>query len=225
VEQPFRDRREAGRVLARRLEVYSGSHDVVVLALPRGGVPVAFEIARALDAPLDVFVVRKLGLPGHEEVAMGAIAAGGVGLVDRRTIDELGITDTELDSVLRKERSELRRREQLYRGGAAPLSVTDRAAILVDDGLATGATMQVAVRALRERHPARIIVGVPVAPPSVCAELGKVADDVVCVLTPDPLHSVGAWYEDFTQTSDEEVRELLSATRPDEHPSPHAAGT
>jgi putative phosphoribosyl transferase len=211
VQAPFRDRREAGRVLATRLDAYSGSRDVLVLALPRGGVPVGFEVARVLDAPLDVFVVRKLGVPGQEELAMGAIAAGGVGLVDRSTVDEFGITDAELDAVVRREQRELRRREQLYRGGVAPLSVTDRVTILVDDGLATGATMRVAVRALRARRPARIIVAVPVASPGTCRELGTSADDVVCVVTPEPLQSVGIWYEDFSETTDDEVRELLAA--------------
>jgi putative phosphoribosyl transferase len=211
VQAPFRDRREAGRVLATRLDAYSGSRDVLVLALPRGGVPVGFEVARVLDAPLDVFVVRKLGVPGQEELAMGAIAAGGVGLVDRGTVDEFGISDAELDAVVRREQRELRRREQLYRGGVAPLSVTDRVTILVDDGLATGATMRVAVRALRARRPARIIVAVPVASPGTCRELGTAADDVVCVVTPEPLQSVGIWYEDFSETTDDEVRELLAA--------------
>lgn len=187
-----------------------------MLALPRGGVPVAYEIARTLGAPLDVFVVRELGVPGQEELAMGAIAAGGVGLVDRTIIEELGISDAELEGVIRRERSELRRREQLYRGGAAPLSVTDRAAILVDDGLATGASMHLAVRALRERRPARIIVGVPVASATTCRELGGVADDVICAATPEPLYSVGAWYDDFAQTTDEDVQTLLLASRRDE---------
>jgi putative phosphoribosyl transferase len=198
-------------VLASKLDAYSGSRDIVVLALPRGGVPVAFEVARALGAPLDVFVVRKVGVPGEEEHAMGAIAAGGVGLIDQSTVDELGLSDAELDAVVRREQRELRRREQLYRGGVAPLSVTDRVAILVDDGLATGATMQDAVRALRARRPARIVVAVPVASPSSCRELGDVADDVICVVTPEPLESVGIWYEDFSETTDDEVRELLGA--------------
>lgn len=208
-------------MLATKLEAYAGSRDVLVLALPRGGVPVGFEVARALEAPLDVFVVRKLGVPGQEELAMGAIAAGGVGLIDQNTVDELGITGAEVDAVVRQEQRELRRREQLYRGGVAPLSVTDRVAIMVDDGLATGATMQVAVRALRARRPARIIAAVPVASPSTCRELGHVADDVVCAVTPEPLHSVGRWYEDFEQTTDDEVRELLAAVpRPLEHGAP-----
>jgi putative phosphoribosyl transferase len=211
VEALFRDRREAGRVLATKLETHSGSRDLVVLAVPRGGVPVAFEVARALGAPLDVFVVRKLGVPGQEELAMGAIAGEGVGLVDQATVDALGITGAELDAVIRKEQQELRRREQLYRGGKPALSVTDRVAILVDDGLATGSTMQVAVRALRARRPARIIVGAPVASTEACHELGGVADDVVCVRTPEPLHSVGRWYHDFSQTTDDEVQKLLAA--------------
>jgi predicted phosphoribosyltransferase len=211
-------------VLATKLDAYTGSSDVLVLALPRGGVPVAYEVARALEAPLDVFVVRKLGVPGQEELAMGAIAAGGVGLIDQQTVDELGITSAEVDAVVRREQRELRRREQLYRGGVAPLSVTDRVAIMVDDGLATGSTMHAAVRALRARRPARIIAATPVAPPSTCRELGHVADDVVCAITPEPFHSVGHWYEDFEQTTDDEVRELLAAIpRPLEHGAPQHA--
>jgi predicted phosphoribosyltransferase len=223
VEAPYRDRREAGRVLAAKLDAYSGSPDLIVLALPRGGVPVAYEVARALEAPLDVFVVRKLGVPGQEELAMGAIAAGGVGLVDQDVVHTLAITGAQVDAVMRNEQRELRRREQLYRGGMAPLSVLDRTTILVDDGLATGATMQVAVRALRARRPARIVVAVPVAPPSTCEALREEADEVVCATTPEPLHSVGQWYEDFAQTTDAEVRELLAARpRPEETAPSHA---
>lgn len=223
MEAPFRDRREAGRVLATKLDAYAGSPDLVVLALPRGGVPVGYEVARALEAPLDVFVVRKLGVPGQEELAMGAIAAGGVGLIEQGIVDALGITGAQVDAVMRSEQRELRRREQLYRAGLAPLSVTDRTTILVDDGLATGATMQVAARALRARRPARLVVAVPVAPPSTCGDLREVADEVLCAVTPEPLHSVSEWYENFAQTTDEEVRELLAALpRPDETPPSHA---
>jgi putative phosphoribosyl transferase len=205
----FRDRRHAGRALAQKLEAYARRTDVLVLGLPRGGVPVGFEVARALRAPLDIFLVRKLGVPGHEELAMGAIAAGGTQLVNWETVKDLGVTESALQAVIGKEQRELERRERLYRGDASRLAVANRVVILVDDGLATGSTMRVAVTALREQRPARIVVGVPIAPPSTCEELASVADDALCAVTPEPFYSVGLWYEDFGQTTDDEVRELL----------------
>ena len=207
--QPFRDRVEAGELLAQRLAHYRDRDDVVVLALPRGGVPVAHEVARALGVPLDVYVVRKLGVPGHEELAMGAIASGGVRLVNEDVVNALGIPATVIDAVARDEQIELERREQLYRGHRPPIGLTNKAVILVDDGLATGSTMRAAVMAARRQHPARVIVAVPVSAPSTCADLAREADEVVCVRTPDPFVAVGMWYRDFTPTSDEEVRRLL----------------
>jgi erythromycin esterase-like protein/predicted phosphoribosyltransferase len=209
----LRDRREAGRLLAERLGRYAGRDDVVVLGLPRGGVPVAFEIAQALGVPLDVFVVRKLGIPGHEELALGAIASGGVRVLDTQLIESLGIPAEWLEAIDAKERRELDRRERAYRGDRPPPDVAGRTVVVVDDGLATGSTMLAAVRALRLDEPAAVVVAVPVGDPDVCASLRSVADEVACLLTPRPLGAVGAWYEDFTQTSDEEVRALLERAR------------
>jgi predicted phosphoribosyltransferase len=206
----FRDRREAGRLLAARLSAYANRPDVLVLALPRGGVPVAAEVARALGAPLDVFVVRKLGVPGHEEFAFGAIATGGVRVLNEDVVRALQIPDRVIDGVAAREQEELARRERVYRGDRPPLDVRGRTVILVDDGLATGATMHAAIRALRQQQPARIVVAVPTASPEACDELKRVVDDVVCATTPDPFYAVGLWYEDFSQTTDEEVRELLA---------------
>ena len=205
----FRDRKEAGEVLASRLKQYANRGDVVVLALPRGGVPVGFELARALDAPLDVFVVRKLGTPGHEELAMGALASGNVRVLNREVLSELAIPPQMIDRVTEREQRELARREQLYRGDRPPLDVRGRTAILTDDGVATGSTMRAGVMALRRLQPQRLVVAVPVASPRACEELGRLADEVVCPETPEPFYAVGAWYDDFTQTTDEEVRELL----------------
>jgi putative phosphoribosyl transferase len=205
----FQDRYQAGSVLAQHLEAYARRPDVLVLALPRGGVPVGFEVGRALQAPLDVFLVRKLGVPGHEELAMGAIAGGGARLINTDIVQALGISHEALESVIRNEERELARRERLYRRNSARLPVADRSIILVDDGLATGSTMRVAVVALREQRPLRIVVGVPIAAPSACEELAVDVDDIVCAVTPEPFHSVGLWYQDFSQTTDEEVRELL----------------
>ncbi len=205
----LRDRRQAGQVLAQKLDAYARRSDTLVLGLPRGGVPVAFEVARALRAPLDVFLVRKLGVPGYEELAMGAIAADGARFVNWEVVEGLGVSQAQLEAVIRKEERELERREQLYRGNKPRVSAADRVVVLVDDGLATGSTMRVAVTALRLQHPASIVVGVPIAPPSTCEELADIADNVLCALTPEPFYSVGRWYEDFSQTSDEEVRELL----------------
>jgi predicted phosphoribosyltransferase len=206
---PFRDRTEAGRLLAETLREYANRNDVVVLALPRGGVPVGFEVAKALNAPLDVFVVRKLGLPGQEELAMGAIASGGARVLNRDLIRALGIPDQVLEQVTQEEQRELERREREYRDGRPPVDVRGKTAILVDDGLATGSSMRVAVLALKQKQPAQIVVAVPVAPRDSCVELESVADKVICAVTPEPFWGVGQWYADFSQTSDEEVRDLL----------------
>jgi len=205
----FRDRAHAGRVLARTLAHYAGRDDVVVLALPRGGVPVAAELARALGAPLDILPVRKLGVPGHEELAMGAIAPGGVLVLDDRLVRGLGIPESVIEGTVAGELRELGRRQAAYRDGRPPLDLEGKTAILVDDGLATGATMRAAALAVRKHNPARVIVAVPVAAAETCDEFRADVDEIVCALTPSPFHAVGLWYEDFSQTSDEEVRELL----------------
>lgn len=205
----FLDRREAGRALGAKLASYAGRNDVTVLGLPRGGVPVAGEVALALDAPLDVFLVRKLGAPGQEELAMGAIASGGVRVLNPTVIQSLRISADEIERTARREERELRRRELSYRGERPSLDIEGRIAILVDDGVATGSSMRAAVEAARKLEPARIVVAVPVAPPSTAREIRRIADDVVVVATPEPFHSVGRFYEEFDQTTDEEVRELL----------------
>jgi erythromycin esterase-like protein/predicted phosphoribosyltransferase len=209
----FRDRTHAGQLLAERLRDYAGRDDVVVLGLPRGGVPVAYEIARALDAPLDVFLVRKLGMPGQEEYALGAIATGGIRVLNTAVIDSLNLPAGWIEAIDAKERRELQRREHAYRGDRPPPDVAGRTVILVDDGLATGSTMLAALHAVRADDPARVVVAVPVADPDVCDGLRDVADEVVCLLTPQPFRAVGLWYEDFSQTSDEEVRMLLEQAR------------
>jgi erythromycin esterase-like protein/predicted phosphoribosyltransferase len=206
----FRDRRGAGLLLAQQLAAYANRPDVLVLALPRGGVPVAYEVAGALRAPLDVFVVRKLGIPGHDELAMGAVATGGVHVLNKQVVNRLRVPGYVIDAVEARERQELARRERLYRGGRPPPDVRGRTVILVDDGLATGATMHAAIQALRQQQPARLVVAVPVASPETCEELKAEVDDVVCAVTPDPFYAVGYWYEDFSQTTDEEVRNLLA---------------
>jgi predicted phosphoribosyltransferase len=206
----FPDRRAAGRALAARLAPEVGRANVVVLALPRGGVPIGFEVAQQLHAPLDVFVVRKLGVPGHEELAMGAIASGGVRVLNDPVIEQLHIPRAAIERVTLEEQQELERRERAYRDGRAPLDIRGRTVVLVDDGLATGASMFAAVAALRQRRPARIVVAVPVAPEETCQALERAADRAVCVEMPEPFYGVGYWYEDFAQTSDEEVRELLA---------------
>jgi erythromycin esterase-like protein/predicted phosphoribosyltransferase len=208
----FRDRQDAGRVLAEKLAAYANRSDVLVLALPRGGVPVAYEVARALGAPLDVFVVRKLGVPGYEELAMGAVATGGVRVLNDQLIKRLGIPDHVIDAVTARERQELARRERLYRDGRPPPDISGRTVILVDDGLATGATMQAAIEALRQQNPARIVVAVPTASPDTCEEMKAQADDVICAITPEPFEAVGRWYQDFSQTTDEGVGALLART-------------
>ncbi len=223
--RPFRDRNEAGRLLATKLAAYANRPDVVVLALPRGGVPVAYEVAVALGAPLDVFLVRKLGVPGYEELAMGAVATGGVRVLNDQVVDRLRVPSYVIDAVAAREQQELTRRERLYRGGRPPPSVRGRTVILVDDGLATGATMHAAVKALRQQQPARIVVAVPTAATETCDELKAEADEVICAITPDPFHAVGRWYEDFSQTTDEEVRDLLARSQlPQEAQATPSAG-
>ncbi len=206
---PFRDRAEAGRLLAVQLARYAHRDDVVVLALPRGGVPVAFEVAKKLAAPLDIFLVRKLGLPGHEEFAIGAIASGGIRVVNPEAVRHLGISEETLDEVAEQEGKELARRERLYRGDRPPISMEGKIAILIDDGLATGSSMRAAVAAAKQHQPKRLIVAVPVAPPETCQQLSGEVDEAVCLLQPDPFYAVGLWYEHFGQTSDQEVCDLL----------------
>jgi putative phosphoribosyl transferase len=209
----FENRREAGRELAQHLKAYANRNDVSVLALPRGGVPVAFEVARALGAPLDVLVVRKLGVPVQPELAMGAIASGDAFFLDERIVEYAGVGKDELGQVIARERVELARREKLYRGDAPPLDVRGRVAIVVDDGMATGATMKAAAMSLRQAHPAKIVAALPVAPLDSEARVEDVVDEFVCVMRPRNYFGVGQFYVDFDQTSDEEVRELLDAAR------------
>lgn len=209
----FQDREQAGLLLARRLvERRIAGPGALVLALPRGGVPVAAPIARALQGELDIFLVRKLGVPGHEEYAMGAIASGGLRVLNEDVVAGLGIPPDVIDEVAREEAEELTRREKAYRAGRPFPRVSGRTVIVVDDGLATGATMRAAVRALRTQNPAQLIVAVPVAPQETCEELGRIADRVECLATPEPFRGVGMWYEDFRQTTDREVLELLADT-------------
>ena len=208
-ENAFLDRRDAGKALATALQHYRGREDVVVLALPRGGVPVAFEVAEALGAPLDLFLVRKLGTPGQRELAMGAIASGGVRVLNDEVVRWYGIPDSVIEAVAAEEQRELERREQTYREGRAAAALEGRIVILVDDGLATGSTMKAAVQAVRQRSPAKVVVAVPVGARETCSELGRMADEVVCVRMPEPFSAVGLWYLRFDQTTDEEVRELL----------------
>jgi len=219
----YRDRREAGRQLAAKLAAYAGRPDVIVLALPRGGVPVAYEVARALRAPLDIFLVRKLGLPGHEELAMGAVASGGIRVLNEEVVRALRIPEEVIDEVAAEELEELERRERLYRGDRPPPDVRGRTIILIDDGLATGSTMRAAIAALRQQHPARIVVAVPVGAPETCAEFQDEADEAICALTPEPFYAVGLWYGDFTQTTDKEVRDLLEQPAAEHAPVGHEA--
>jgi putative phosphoribosyl transferase len=205
----FKDRTEAGQVLARKLAAYANHEDVVVLALPRGGVPVAFEIATALNVPLDVFLVRKLGVPGQSELAMGAIASSGVRVLNQDIVRSLRLSDAVIDKVAAKEQQELERRERLYRDDRPIPLLHERTVIIVDDGLATGATMRAAIEAIRQQQPARIVVAVPISSPETCRDLAVEVDEIICVETPQPFCSVGLWYEDFPQTTDEEVRALL----------------
>ncbi len=211
----FRDRSDAGRQLAKRLMHYAGQSDVVVLALPRGGVPVAYEVARALHAPLDIFLVRKLGVPGHEELAMGAIASGGVRVLNPDVIEGLAIPDRVIDAVARREQQELERRERAYRKGRPPVPIQGKVVILIDDGLATGASMQAAVEGLKAQGPRRIVVAVPTAAPETCAAFKQFVDEVVCVVTPRPFFGVGQWYDNFSQMTDEEVQAYLAQAAQD----------
>ncbi len=206
---PFRDRAEAGRFLAGKLKAYAHRPDVIVLGLPRGGVPVAAEVARALHVPLDVFLVRKLGVPGREELAMGAIASGGVRALNTAVIDALSIPESVVEAKAAEESRELARREQLYRGDRPPLDLAGQTVILVDDGLATGATMRAAIAAARLFHPASVVAAVPVAAPPIADDIRALADDFACVATPEGFRAVGLWYQDFTPTTDDQVRALL----------------
>lgn len=209
----YRDRTEAGKYLAAELAHYANRDDVLVLALPRGGVPVAFEVANALNAPLDIFLVRKLGIPGHEELAMGAIATGGVRVLNDDVVEYLLIPSSVIDSVAEDELRELERRERAYRGNRPEPDVRTKTVILVDDGLATGSTMRAAAAALRRQNPARIVVAVPVSAPETCDEYRMGVDEIICAATPKRFQGVGKWYEDFSQTTDEEVRNLLEQAR------------
>jgi predicted phosphoribosyltransferase len=213
----FSDRTEAGLELAGRLDHYKDRDDLVVLALPRGGVPVAYEVARRLRAPLDIFLVRKLGVPGHPELAMGAIATGAVRVLNEDVVNWYGIPRSVIDQVARAEQAELERRERAYRDGRPPIPLTGRTVLLIDDGLATGSTMKAAVQSVRAHQPARIVVAVPVGSPGTCAEFADLADKIVCARTPESFSAVGLWYRDFSQTSDAEVRALL-------HERPEAVG-
>lgn len=212
-QMQFQDRREAGRALAGKLEKYRRLSGLLVLALPRGGVPVAFEVARELGAPLDLFLVRKLGVPGHEELAMGAIATGGVRVLNPDVVAGLRIPEAIIQAAVVRETVELQRREREYRGDTPPPDLRERTVILVDDGLATGSTMRAAVRAVRAQGPARVVVAVPVGAESTCEALAHEADEVVCAAMPEPFVAVGYWYREFAQTTDEEVRQLLAASR------------
>jgi putative phosphoribosyl transferase len=207
----FRDRRDAGRKLAQRLDAYAGSGDVIVLALPRGGVPVGLEVAIRLGAPLDVLVVRKLGVPGHAELAMGAIASRDIVVTDHEIVTMLGIPHEAFARVEASERAELERRERIFRAGRPVLDIAGKTVIIVDDGLATGSSMAAAIDAIRTRNPARLVAAVPVAPPETCQALAVRADEMICLYTPERMFAVGLWYEDFTQTTDAEVKRLLDA--------------
>jgi putative phosphoribosyl transferase len=213
MERAFSNRIEAGRQLAEKLDKYAGRENVIVLGLPRGGVPVAYEVAKRLHAPLDVFIVRKLGVPGFEELAAGAIASGGVRVLNEDVMRAIPHADEAIEAVTARETGELERREQIYREGRPPPELRGRIVILVDDGLATGATMRAAVKALRQDGAAKIVVAVPVGPPDTCRELEQQADETVCLSTPPFFQAVGQYYEDFSQTTDEDVRELLSSAQ------------
>ena len=208
VDVNFKNRKEAGQILASRLRKYADQKPIV-LGLPRGGVPVAFEVAMALHAPLDVFVVRKLGVPGQEELAMGAIASGDVRVLNKPVVEDLRISEEAIETETRKEQEELKRRELLYRGKRPPLDVSNRTVVLVDDGIATGSTIKAAIAALKKQKAGRIVVAVPVAPASTIDELKTEVDEVICVSTPEFFNAISLWYDEFPQTSDEEVRELL----------------
>lgn len=206
----FPDRHEAGKLLAKRLTNYANCNDLLVLGLPRGGVPVAYEIAKQLNAPLDICLVRKIGVPDHEELAMGAIASGGIRVLNYDVLNSLGIDHQIVDEVTAKELRELQRRDRVYRGERALPEVKNRTVILVDDGIATGSTMRAAIAILQPQQPQRLVVAVPVAPPSTCKQLQTEVDEVVCLVMPESLYAIGVWYDDFSQTTDAEVRELLA---------------
>ncbi len=205
----FENRDDSGKKLAPSLEKYKGEKDVIVLGLPRGGLPVARHVAEYLQAPLDVYIVRKLGVPGQEELAMGAIASGGERVLNENIVRQLDISPERIDEIAEQERQELQRRQELYRGDQERPSFSNKIAILVDDGLATGASMRAAIQALRTHHPKKIVVAVPTAPPETCEELSDLVDDMICLETPQPFGGVGAWYNEFPQTTDDEVREIL----------------
>jgi putative phosphoribosyl transferase len=210
----FKNRPDAGRKLAARLKHYAGHEDVLVVALPRGGVPVAYEVAAALDAPMDILLVRKLGVPGHDELAMGAIASGGLRVLNRDVLAHIPDAERVVEQVAKRELRELERREQAYRGVHPPEDLGGKTVILIDDGLATGSSMRAAVAAVKQHQPGRIVVAVPVGAASTCQELSAEVDEVICAVQPDPFLAVGLWYEDFSQTTDEEVRELLHRAHP-----------
>jgi putative phosphoribosyl transferase len=206
----FANRHDAGRHLARELQSYANRDDVRILALPRGGVPVAAEVSADLGVPFDVFIVRKLGVPGHEEYAMGAIASGETIFLNHEALEHLQVADSELRAVIEREKRELKRREELYRKNRPPLDLQNKVVILIDDGLATGSTMRAAVAAVRQHRPGKVVVAVPVAAASTCREFERVADEIVCLVSSEMFYAVGQWYEDFSQTTDDEVRELLA---------------
>jgi putative phosphoribosyl transferase len=206
----FRTRTEAGKLLARELTAYANCQDLLVLGLPRGGVPVAYEVAKALDAPLDICLVRKIGVPGHRELAMGAIASAGVRVLNYDVVSSLAISEQIINQVTANELQELQRRDRAYRGDRPPLNVKNRTIILVDDGIATGSTMRAAVTLLQQQQPHRIVVAVPIAPPETCEQLSEQVDEVVCLKMPEHMYAVGVWYEDFSQTTDDEVCYLLA---------------
>jgi putative phosphoribosyl transferase len=224
MERIFADRTQAGRFLAEKLDKYAGRDDVIVLGLPRGGVPVAYEVAQHLGVPLDVFIVRKLGVPGFEELAAGAIASGGVRVLNEDVVRALPHADAIIESVTARETAELERREQSYRDGRPAPELRGHTVVLVDDGLATGATMRAAVAALRQRAVAKIVVAVPVGAPETCRELQELVDETVCGIAPEFFQAVGQFYQDFAQTSDDEVRELLSRAAERSQPANHANG-
>ncbi len=221
----FRDRTSAGQRLAAKLLSYANRSDVLVIGLPRGGVPVAAEVAKVLHAPMDICLVRKLGIPSHKELAMGAIASGGVQVLNDDILSWLKISSKTIDEVAACELRELQRRDRIYRGDRPPLEVRSRTLILVDDGLATGSTMRAAVSALKKQHPQRIVVAVPVATTDICQQMREIVDEVVCVMTPDPLYSIGFWYMNFAQTTDAEVCELLQEYFADSSPASANGGT
>lgn len=226
MNRPFSNRREAGRVLAQDLRQFAGRPDVVVLALPRGGIPVAFEVAQAIGAPMDVFVVRKLGTPGQEELAMGAIASGGEVVINEEVVQALHVPQDLIDAEISSERAEVERQDRQYGRGRPPLDLTGKTVILIDDGLATGSTMRAAVSALRQRRPASIVVAVPTASPAVCEEFRGIADECFCAVTPEPFHAVGLWYDDFRQVSEDEVSALLDlSTAPMHQPQSAVMGS